>query len=96
MQLPPDGTYPNRIRKFRLQRPRVERITQQKLAETLRIAQSAFHALEHGRTELTPAKAMILAPLLHCEPWQLSPALEEFAKTYKPGKARVAKKSRKK
>lgn len=76
----PPGTYPNRIKEFRLRRPRVERITQQVLADALRVTQPTFHALEQGQTELTPRKAQILAPFLHCEPWELSPALEQFVK----------------
>jgi transcriptional regulator with XRE-family HTH domain len=96
MQTSHDETYPNRIRAFRLRLPRAAGITQQKLADALRITQPAFHALEHGRRELTAVKAMILAPLLHCQPWELSPELEKLAKTYESGKAHTAKRPRKK
>jgi transcriptional regulator with XRE-family HTH domain len=78
----PHQTYPNRIKEFRERVKRAEKVTQQKLADALGITQSGFNALEQGQTELTPAKALVLAPILKCKPWQLSPALEKFVEGY--------------
>src|SRR5262249_46674114 len=97
MQRKPIGSFPNKIREFRQHTPRGERVTQYMLADALGINLSAFNALEQGRTRLTPEKAMILAPLLHCKPWELSEELEALVNydESKPSAGKPARKKRK-
>ncbi len=76
MQKPTKNTYPNHVRAM-MERAKLSGIfvTQVQLCNALKMTQPNVSDLINGKIKLTPDRAVIIAELLHCEPWELSEEL---------------------